>query len=199
MRTKDVLEVGPLNFTIDGAPVDRDYAYFDKYCAYLPALGVAKNRIFTGWVYEIPEDRQLVHACGIDFVEIPVYDSPCVLTERSAIDFVAGNKSRRSCKMIASLLLAVALNVPEIAYPDAVCRRVTPKGVADFLLVISFGRDLWFAEFRSFRDNRRAIEAVISAARCGGNENKSSRKAQPNWPRLSFCVLFSALSLLSEV
>ena len=44
--------------------------------------------LITGWVYELPADRQIVHSCGIDFVEIPAYDSPCVLTERRAIDFV---------------------------------------------------------------------------------------------------------------
>ena len=49
LRPKSVQEVGPSNFTIDGAPVDRDYADFDKYCAYLPALGVSKIRILTGW------------------------------------------------------------------------------------------------------------------------------------------------------
>ena len=49
LRPKDVREVGPSNFTIGGAPVDRDFADFDKYCAYLPSLGVAKIRILTGW------------------------------------------------------------------------------------------------------------------------------------------------------
>lgn len=43
--------------------------------------------LVTGWVYALPVGRQLEHSCGIDFVEIPVYDSPCVLTERSAVDF----------------------------------------------------------------------------------------------------------------
>ena len=42
--------------------------------------------LFTGWVYEVPDDLQVVHSCGIDFVEIPVYDSPCVLTELKALD-----------------------------------------------------------------------------------------------------------------
>ena len=41
--------------------------------------------LMTGWVFELPEDRQIVHSCGIDFVEIPSYDSPCLLTERSAL------------------------------------------------------------------------------------------------------------------
>ena len=49
LRPKDVREVGESNWTIDGAPVDRDFAEFDKYCDYLPALGVRKIRILTGW------------------------------------------------------------------------------------------------------------------------------------------------------
>ena len=43
--------------------------------------------LMTGWVYELPSDLQVCHSCGVDFVEIPVYDSPCVLTERKALDF----------------------------------------------------------------------------------------------------------------
>ena len=49
LRQKDVREVGDSNWTIDGAPVDRDFVKFDKYCDYLPALGVKKIRILTGW------------------------------------------------------------------------------------------------------------------------------------------------------
>ena len=49
LRPKDVREVGDSNWTIDGAPVDRDFVKFDKYCDYLPALGVKKIRIMTGW------------------------------------------------------------------------------------------------------------------------------------------------------
>ena len=49
LRQKDVREVGDSNWTIDGAPVDRDFVEFDKYCDYLPALGVKKIRILTGW------------------------------------------------------------------------------------------------------------------------------------------------------
>ena len=45
--------------------------------------------LMTGWVYELPADLQIVHSCGIDFAEIPVYDSPCLLTERAAIRFTA--------------------------------------------------------------------------------------------------------------
>ena len=41
--------------------------------------------LFTGVVYQVPEARQIVHSCGVSFVRIPVYDSPCVLTERAAL------------------------------------------------------------------------------------------------------------------
>ena len=49
LRPKSVREVGPSNFTIDGAPVDRDFVDFDKYRDYLEPLGVNKIRIMTGW------------------------------------------------------------------------------------------------------------------------------------------------------
>ena len=39
----------------------------------------------TGWVYELPKKLQIVHSCGITFAEIPLYDSPCVLTERATL------------------------------------------------------------------------------------------------------------------
>ena len=41
--------------------------------------------LFTGAVYEVPAKRQISHSCGITFVRIPVYDSPCILTERAAL------------------------------------------------------------------------------------------------------------------
>ena len=43
--------------------------------------------LFTGAVYEIPAKNQIVHSCGVSLVRIPVYDSPCVVTERAALDF----------------------------------------------------------------------------------------------------------------
>ena len=43
--------------------------------------------LMTGWVFELPDAHQIEHSCGIDFVEIPCYDSPCLLTERKALDF----------------------------------------------------------------------------------------------------------------
>ena len=55
-----------------GAPL-RDHVWVD---------------VFTGAVYEIPAKHQIVHSRGITFVRIPVYDSPCLVTERAALDFV---------------------------------------------------------------------------------------------------------------
>ena len=44
--------------------------------------------LFTGAVYEIPARRQISHSCGVTFVRIPAYDSPCVVTERAALDMM---------------------------------------------------------------------------------------------------------------
>ena len=41
--------------------------------------------LLTGRVYALPKDRMLVHSAGVTFVDVPVYDSPCVLTERAAL------------------------------------------------------------------------------------------------------------------
>jgi len=51
--------------------------------------------LMTGWVFELPRDRQVIHSGGIDFVEIPSYDSPCLLTERSALDMMPSSKDCR--------------------------------------------------------------------------------------------------------
>ena len=42
--------------------------------------------LFTGAVYAFPARQQVVHSAGVSFVRVPVYDSPCVLTERAALD-----------------------------------------------------------------------------------------------------------------
>ena len=44
--------------------------------------------LFTGAVYEIPAKQQIVHSCGVSLVRIPAYDSPCVVTERAALDLM---------------------------------------------------------------------------------------------------------------
>ena len=42
--------------------------------------------LFTGAVYAFPAKQQVRHSRGISFIRVPVYDSPCVLTERAALD-----------------------------------------------------------------------------------------------------------------
>lgn len=44
--------------------------------------------LFTGAVYVFPAKDQIRHSRGVSFVRVPVYDSPCVLTERAALDLV---------------------------------------------------------------------------------------------------------------
>ena len=41
--------------------------------------------LFSGSVRAFPKERQLVHSCGVTFVDVPVYDSPCILAERDAV------------------------------------------------------------------------------------------------------------------
>ena len=45
--------------------------------------------LLTGRVYAFPKERVIVHSTGSTVVDIPVYDSPCVLTERRLVD-IAG-------------------------------------------------------------------------------------------------------------
>ncbi len=41
--------------------------------------------LFTGHVYAFPKAKQLVASKSVRFIDVPVYDSPCLLTERSAL------------------------------------------------------------------------------------------------------------------
>ena len=41
--------------------------------------------LLSGRVYALPKECQIVHSCGVTFVDVPVYDSPCLLTERKAL------------------------------------------------------------------------------------------------------------------
>ena len=49
IRPRSTQEIVASNWSVDGCPVDRDYVDFDKYCEYLPPLGIKKIRILTGW------------------------------------------------------------------------------------------------------------------------------------------------------
>ncbi len=41
--------------------------------------------LFTGAVYRFPKQKQIVIPAGVIFLDVPVYDSPCLLTERSLV------------------------------------------------------------------------------------------------------------------
>ena len=42
--------------------------------------------LLTGRVYAFPKENQIVVPAGVVFIDVPVYDSPCVLTERRAVE-----------------------------------------------------------------------------------------------------------------
>ena len=42
--------------------------------------------LLTGEVRAFPEDCAKVCADGVMFLDVPVYDSPCLITERRALD-----------------------------------------------------------------------------------------------------------------
>ena len=68
----DSFVVRPAIFEWKGAPL-KDPVWVD---------------LFTGAVYEIPAKQQIVHSRGVSLVRIPAYDSPCVVTERAALDLM---------------------------------------------------------------------------------------------------------------
>jgi len=68
----DSFTTRPAVFEWDGAPL-KDPVWVD---------------LFTGAVYEVPAKQQIVHSCGVSLVRIPVYDSPCLVTERTALDLL---------------------------------------------------------------------------------------------------------------
>lgn len=41
--------------------------------------------LFTGHVYEFPKSKQLMSHGTVRFIDVPVYDSPCLITERSSV------------------------------------------------------------------------------------------------------------------
>ena len=69
-RPGDSLEKRPAVFSWPGAPL-KDPVWVD---------------LLTGEVRAFPKDRMKVCADGVVFTDVPVYDSPCLLTERRALD-----------------------------------------------------------------------------------------------------------------
>ena len=47
-----------------------------------PLEGPVWVDLLTGRVYAFPKQDMLIHSGGVTFVNVPVYDSPCLLTER---------------------------------------------------------------------------------------------------------------------
>lgn len=72
VRPGDSFETRPLVFTYTGKPLN-DPVWVD---------------LLTGRVYAFPKKNQIASSKYVRFLDVPVYDSPCLLTERSALKFV---------------------------------------------------------------------------------------------------------------
>ena len=70
LRPRGVGEIHGSNWTLGCETLDRDFAIFDEYKSFLAPLGIKTIRL----------------QADVVFVDVPVYDSPCVLTERSAVE-----------------------------------------------------------------------------------------------------------------
>ena len=73
-RPGDSFETRPHTFKIKGGGTLSDPVFVD---------------LMTGAVFAFPKRNFLVSAKYTRIVDVPVYDSPCLLTERSAVEFVA--------------------------------------------------------------------------------------------------------------
>ena len=70
-RPGDSFETRPAVFMSSGEPL-KDPVWVD---------------LLTGRAYEFPKDRAVVSAADeIFYLDVPVYDSPCLLAERSALE-----------------------------------------------------------------------------------------------------------------
>ncbi len=68
-RPGDSFDTRPIAFKHAGAPL-KEPVWVD---------------LLTGRVYAFPKKDMLVHSSGVTFVNVPAYDSPCLLTERSVV------------------------------------------------------------------------------------------------------------------
>ena len=68
-RPKDSYETRPVEFTYTGKPL-KDPVFVD---------------LLSGRIYAFPAKAQVVEGGRVRFLDVPVYDSPCVLTERRAV------------------------------------------------------------------------------------------------------------------
>lgn len=87
-RPGDSFETRPAVFMSTGEPL-KDPVWVD---------------FLSGRVYVFPKDRVIVSGPDeIRYLDVPVYDSPCVLTERSALEIDAGTKpdAARPCRDVS--------------------------------------------------------------------------------------------------
>lgn len=102
---RSVSEIGESGFMVGCETLDRGFADFEAYKEHPQPSDSCVTRTFTfdgtgrrlehpvwvdlltGAVYDFPAENQIEHACGITFVNVPVYDSPCLLAERAALKF----------------------------------------------------------------------------------------------------------------
>jgi hypothetical protein len=68
-RPDDSFATRPAMFKYRGAPL-KDPVWVD---------------LLTGRVYAFPAKNQLIHSDGVTFINVPVYDSPCLLAEKGAL------------------------------------------------------------------------------------------------------------------
>ena len=71
MRPSDSFQTRPAVFKYPGGKPFKEPVWID---------------LFTGRVYAFPKENQIVVPAGVVFIDVPVYDSPCVLTDRSAVE-----------------------------------------------------------------------------------------------------------------
>ena len=70
-RPGDSFQTRPAVFKYPGGKPFKDPVWID---------------LLTGRVYAFPKENQIVVPAGVVFIDVPVYDSPCVLTDRSAVE-----------------------------------------------------------------------------------------------------------------
>jgi hypothetical protein len=71
MRPGDSFDTRPAVFKYPGGQPFKEPVWID---------------LLTGRIYALPKSNQIVVPAGVVFIDVPVYDSPCVLTERSVVD-----------------------------------------------------------------------------------------------------------------
>ena len=88
-RPGDSMEKRPIVFRWPGKPL-KEPVWVD---------------LLTGKVYAFPRDRMISCTDGLVFTDVPVYDSPCLITERTAIDIVPAAGDDKCCRDLTRYVL----------------------------------------------------------------------------------------------